>query len=179
MLWVAGKFAIWGFRLCGVCLAARGTDPSAQKTKRVDEFLAEHAKVHPHFTPTYSLWLNQVKLWFAKIRARRHRTRRLHLCARNFKRKTHCGTSSGYNKEPKPVKWKYVDASSNRYSPLEPRQAQTNRRQTRRAGPTSRSAFRLACGATRQRDGFRCPEASLELVRARIKVARPPYAREV
>jgi transposase len=32
---------------------------SAHKTKAVDEFL--------HFTPTYSSWLNQVELWFAKI----------------------------------------------------------------------------------------------------------------
>ena len=28
---------------------------------------AEHANVHLHFTPTYSSWLNQVELWFAKI----------------------------------------------------------------------------------------------------------------
>ena len=40
---------------------------SAHKTKRVDEFLAEHPNVHLHFTPTYSSWLNQVELWFAKI----------------------------------------------------------------------------------------------------------------
>jgi transposase len=24
-------------------------------------------KVHLHFTPTYSSWLNQVELWFSKI----------------------------------------------------------------------------------------------------------------
>jgi transposase len=40
---------------------------SAHKTKRVDEFLAAHPNVHLHFTPTYSSWLNQVELWFAKI----------------------------------------------------------------------------------------------------------------
>src|SRR5258705_6826363 len=40
---------------------------SAHKTKRVDAFLAEHRNVHLHFTPTYSSWLNQVELWFAKI----------------------------------------------------------------------------------------------------------------
>src|SRR5207244_8803330 len=39
---------------------------SAHKTKRVDEFLTAHANVHLHFTPTYSSWLNQVELWFAK-----------------------------------------------------------------------------------------------------------------
>ena len=40
---------------------------SAHKTKAVEEFLAQHPKVHFHFTPTYSSWLNQVELWFAKI----------------------------------------------------------------------------------------------------------------
>src|SRR5580704_8814402 len=40
---------------------------SAHKTKDVDQFLAAHPHVRFHFTPTYSSWLNQVELWFAKI----------------------------------------------------------------------------------------------------------------
>ena len=40
---------------------------SAHKTKDVGHFLAEHPHVRFHFTPTYSSWLNQVELWFAKI----------------------------------------------------------------------------------------------------------------
>jgi transposase len=40
---------------------------SAQKSQPVKDFLENHAKVHLHFTPTYSSWLNQVELWFAKI----------------------------------------------------------------------------------------------------------------
>jgi transposase len=40
---------------------------SAHKSKRVKEFLSLHLQVHFHFTPTYSSWLNQVELWFAKI----------------------------------------------------------------------------------------------------------------
>ena len=40
---------------------------SAHKTKAVQQFLVEHPKVRFHFTPTYSSWLNQVELWFAKI----------------------------------------------------------------------------------------------------------------
>jgi transposase len=40
---------------------------SAHKTPAVEQFLAEHPKVRFHFTPTYSSWLNQVELWFAKI----------------------------------------------------------------------------------------------------------------
>jgi transposase len=40
---------------------------SAHKTGQVDDFLDRHPKVHLHFTPTYSSWLNQIELWFAKI----------------------------------------------------------------------------------------------------------------
>jgi transposase len=40
---------------------------SAHKTAAVQAWRAAHPTVHFHFTPTYSSWLNQVELWFAKI----------------------------------------------------------------------------------------------------------------
>lgn len=40
---------------------------SAHKTAAVAEFLERHPKVRFHFTPTYSSWLNQIEIWFAKI----------------------------------------------------------------------------------------------------------------
>src|SRR5262245_9390359 len=40
---------------------------SALKTERVEQFLQRHRRVHIHYTPTYSSWLNQVELWFSKI----------------------------------------------------------------------------------------------------------------
>ena len=40
---------------------------SAHKTPAVGEFLIDNPKVRFHFTPTYSSWLNQVEIWFAKI----------------------------------------------------------------------------------------------------------------
>ena len=40
---------------------------SAHKTPAVREFLDNHPKVRFHFTPTYSSWLNQIEIWFAKI----------------------------------------------------------------------------------------------------------------
>lgn len=40
---------------------------SAHKTQAVREFLEDNPKVQFHFTPTYSSWLNQVEIWFAKI----------------------------------------------------------------------------------------------------------------
>ena len=40
---------------------------SAHKTKAVQQFLERNPRVRFHFTPTYSSWLNQVEIWFAKI----------------------------------------------------------------------------------------------------------------
>src|SRR6266576_2829226 len=40
---------------------------SAHKTQAVREFLQQHPRFQFHFTPTYSSWLNQVEIWFAKI----------------------------------------------------------------------------------------------------------------
>ncbi len=40
---------------------------SAHKTQAVADWLAAHPRVTLHYTPTYSSWLNQVELWFAKI----------------------------------------------------------------------------------------------------------------
>jgi transposase len=40
---------------------------SAHKTKAVTAWLEAHPRVAMHYTPTYSSWLNQVELWFAKI----------------------------------------------------------------------------------------------------------------
>jgi len=40
---------------------------SAHKTPQVQAFLAAHPRVTMHCTPTYSSWLNQIELWFAKI----------------------------------------------------------------------------------------------------------------
>ena len=78
---------------------------SAHKTSRVADFLEAHPKVQLHFTPTYSSWLNQVELWFAKIeRDLIHRgvfTSVNDLARRimTFIRK--------HNEDPTPIKWKY------------------------------------------------------------------------
>jgi len=40
---------------------------SAHKTLAVRQWCAAHPRVTIHYTPTYSSWLNQVELWFAKI----------------------------------------------------------------------------------------------------------------
>jgi len=80
---------------------------AAHKTESVKQFLANHPQVHIHFTPTYSSWLNQVELWFAKIErdviARGVFTSVKDL-AKKLMRYIH-----HYNNNPKPVKWKYFN----------------------------------------------------------------------
>jgi transposase len=87
---------------------------SAHKTKRVEQFLAAHPKVHLHYTPTYSSWLNQVENWFAKIErdviARGVFTSVTDL-ARKLKRYIR-----HYNRAPKPIKWTYRDPNHRIYA---------------------------------------------------------------
>jgi transposase len=82
---------------------------SAHKTAHVDEFLDQHRNVHLHFTPTYSSWLNQVELWFAKIE-RDVIARGVFTSVSDLKRKL-MRYIRQYNKAPKTVKWKYFDPS--------------------------------------------------------------------
>lgn len=80
---------------------------SAHKTAQVQAFLAAHPKVHLHFTPTYSSWLNQVELWFAKIE-RDVIARGVFTSVPDLKRKL-MRYIRNYNEAPKTVKWKYFD----------------------------------------------------------------------
>ena len=80
---------------------------SAHKTKQVDVFLSEHPQVHMHFTPTYSSWLNQVELWFAKIE-RDVIAQGVFTSVPDLKRKL-MRYIRKYNEQPKSVKWKYFD----------------------------------------------------------------------
>ena len=82
---------------------------SAHKTERVDAFLLQNPNVHLHFTPTYSSWLNQVELWFAKIE-RDIIARGVFTSVPDLKRKL-MRYIRHYNKQPKPVIWKYFDSS--------------------------------------------------------------------
>ena len=78
---------------------------AAHKTKGVDAFLEAHPRVRLHFTPTYSSWLNQVELWFAKIErdllARGIFTSLPDLARKIRRYITH------YNDDPKPIRWTY------------------------------------------------------------------------
>jgi transposase len=80
---------------------------SAHKTDKVNHFLANHPNVYMHFTPTYSSWLNQVELWFAKIQ-RDVIARGVFKSVKDLEKKL-MRYIRLYNKTPKTVKWKYFD----------------------------------------------------------------------
>jgi transposase len=80
---------------------------SAHKTKLVQQFLSDHPKVQIHYTPTYSSWLNQVELWFAKVE-RDVVARGVFTSVNDLARKL-MRYIRQYNKAPKTVKWKYFD----------------------------------------------------------------------
>jgi transposase len=80
---------------------------SAHKTKRVEQFLEDNPRVHLHFTPTYSSWLNQIELWFAKIE-RDVIARGIFTSVSDLRRKL-MRYIRHYNRSPVPIKWVYRD----------------------------------------------------------------------
>jgi len=82
---------------------------STHKTARVKQFLADHPRVHIHFTPTYSSWLNQVELWFAKIE-RDVISRGIFSSTADLRHKL-MRYIRQHNKSPKPIKWTYTDVA--------------------------------------------------------------------
>ena len=78
---------------------------STHKTQAVRTFLLDHSNVHLHFTPTYSSWLNQVELWFAKIE-RDLLARGVFTSVADLARKIRRYIGH-YNKAAKPVRWSY------------------------------------------------------------------------
>ena len=80
---------------------------SSHKTPRVQAFLTKHRRVHMHYTPTYSSWLNQVENWFARIQ-RDVITRGVFTSIKDLDKKL-MHYIRQYNKDPKPLKWTFAD----------------------------------------------------------------------
>ena len=80
---------------------------SAHKTEAVQQFLSEHPKVRFHFTPTYSPWLNQVEIWFAKIE-RDVISRGVFSSVADLRRKL-LRYIRAYAKRARPFRWTYTD----------------------------------------------------------------------
>src|SRR6266705_1937990 len=80
---------------------------SAHKTQAVREFLQQHPRVRFHFTPTYSSWLNQVEIWFAKIE-REVIARGIFTSVSDLARKLRRYINA-YSANARPIRWKYSD----------------------------------------------------------------------
>ena len=82
---------------------------SAHKTAKVMAFLEAHPNVALHYTPTYASWLNQVELWFAKVK-RDLLGRGIFTSVTDLARKLRRFITK-YNERAKPVRWAYADPS--------------------------------------------------------------------
>ena len=80
---------------------------SAHKTSRVEQFLERNSHVKLHFTPTYSSWLNQVEIWFARLE-REVIARGVFTSVKDLSRKL-LRYIRAYSKTARPFKWKYSD----------------------------------------------------------------------
>lgn len=79
---------------------------SAHKTPEVMAWLAEHSRVHFHFTPTHASWLNQVEVWFSilgkRLLKRGYFTGKADMVQKILK------YIEEYNKTAKPFAWTYA-----------------------------------------------------------------------
>jgi transposase len=82
---------------------------SAHKTRKVAEFLEQHPLVKLHYTPTYSSWLNQVEIWFAKVE-RDVIARGVFTSVKDLARKL-MRYIRAYARTAKPFSWRYSDPS--------------------------------------------------------------------
>ncbi len=78
---------------------------SAHKAPAVQTWVAKHPRVHLHYTPTYSSWLNQVELWFGKLE-RACIERGIFTSMHDLKRKL-LAFIDRHNTEAKPFLWTY------------------------------------------------------------------------
>jgi len=62
-----------------------------------------------HFTPTYSSWVNQVEIWFAKIE-RDVIARGVFTSTSDLSRKV-MRCIRRYNRDARPIRWSYADPS--------------------------------------------------------------------
>jgi transposase len=82
---------------------------STHKTATVAEFLERNPRVHLHFTPTYSSWLNQIEIWFPKIQ-RDVIARGVFTSGADLSRKL-MKYIRAYAKSARPFRWIYTDPS--------------------------------------------------------------------
>jgi len=74
------------------------------KTPAVKAWLARHPRIHLHFTPTGSSWLNQVERWFGYLTDQKIR-RGTHASVQSLEKDIRDWVKS-WNDDPKPFVWK-------------------------------------------------------------------------
>ena len=79
------------------------------KHGKVKAWLARNPRLHLHFTPTYSSWLNQVERWFALITERAIR-RNSFTSVRELKQQIELFVQR-YNADATPLQWVATAAS--------------------------------------------------------------------
>lgn len=80
---------------------------SSHKTKRVQAFIEANPNFHMHYTPTYSSWLNQIELWFSKLK-RDVLARGVFTSTADLERKI-LRFIREHNRQAKPYTWTYSD----------------------------------------------------------------------
>jgi transposase len=76
---------------------------STHKTPGIHRWLVAHPRVHQHFTPTYSSWLNLVERWFAELTTKWLR-RGSHRSVRELEQSIRHWVAT-WNENPRPFVW--------------------------------------------------------------------------
>jgi transposase len=76
---------------------------STHKTPAIQRWLVRHPRVHLHFTPTYSSWLNLVERWFAELTSKWLR-RGTHRSVQELTRSIQAWIDT-WNEAPRPFVW--------------------------------------------------------------------------
>src|ERR1039457_5173415 len=76
---------------------------ATHKTPAIKNWLLRHPRVHIHFTPTSSSWLNLVERWFAELTNRKLR-RSAHRSVRELEADIHAWIDA-WNDDPRPFVW--------------------------------------------------------------------------
>jgi hypothetical protein len=82
---------------------------SAHKTSKVGAFLESNPHAKLHFTQTYSSWLNQVEIWFARVE-REVIVRGIFTSIKDLSRKL-MRYIRAYSKTARPFHWKYSNVA--------------------------------------------------------------------
>jgi transposase len=132
---------------------------STHKTPAIQRWLVRHSRVHLHFTPTDSSWLNLVERWFAELTSKWLR-RGSHRSVAELTESIQSWIDT-WNDHPRPFVWTKPPTRSSTPSP-----ATATNQQLRTLEEAERHGWRSSPGLRRRREaagqphggGFRHPQ---------------------